>query len=321
MKYLKNLPNHDAYEAFIKGNQYNEIYLEKNEALCYCRSEQHVHYIPYIPPPPPPPAALDILYSDNDGNLSYTSEVLPITKGKIPIALCIAGENFFGDNEKARWMSLKYMNYDTPETGSLDPQEMYSGTFNADTANPNIKILYNTAEGYGFLTGDGITGIYNKIPSLYDNDNNWNLSQLGTVNESAVTDINGKTNTSNILLLATGQANWQTDTSITNRGDSYYAPAACCCTRYHTLGTQAGDWYLGGGAEISVIRVNKNNINNKLLQLSQLYNDECISSIKDTDLWTSTEKSNLYSWFVSGGGMVNGLNKNKTCTAVAILQY
>lgn len=318
MKYLKNLPNHNIYEAFINSDKFTEIQAEKNNVISFCKQEEHVHYNPYIPPPP---KALDILYSDNNGNLSYTSEVLPITKGKTPIALCIAGQNFFGDNEKARWMSLKYMNYDTPETGSLDPQEMFHGMFTTDTANPNISKLYNTSEGFGFLTGDGINGTYNKIPSLYDIDNNWNLSQLGTVNESAITDINGKTNTSKILLLATRQANWQTDTSITNNGDSYYAPAACCCTRYHTLGTQAGDWYLGSGAEISIMRVNKNNINNKLLQLSQLYNDECISSIKDTDLWTSTENSHLYTWFVSGGGMVNVLNKNKQCTAVAILQY
>jgi len=96
------------------------------------------------------------------------------------------------------------MNYDTPETGSLDPQGMCYGTFGADTANPNIKKLYIAADSFGFLTGDGITGTYNKIPSLYDIDNNWNLSQLGAVNESVVTDIDGKTNTNNILLLATG---------------------------------------------------------------------------------------------------------------------
>ena len=62
---------------------------------------------------------LDILYSDVNGNLSYTSEILPISEGKTPIALCIAGTNFFGVNEPARWMSLKYMNCDTPENGSL----------------------------------------------------------------------------------------------------------------------------------------------------------------------------------------------------------
>lgn len=321
MKYLKNLPNHNVYESFINSDEFTEIQAEKNNVISFCKQEEHVHYNPYIPPPPPPPKALDILYSDNNGNLSYTSEVLPITNGKTPIALCIAGQNFFGDNEKARWMSLKYMNCDTPETGSLDSQAIYQGTFNADTANPNIKNLYNTTEGYGFLTADGITGTYNKIPSLYDINNNWNLTQLGTINESVVTDIDGKTNTSNILLLATGQTNWQTDASITNSGDSNHAPAACCCTRYHTLGTQAGDWYLGGGAEISLIIVNKNNINNKLLQLSQLYNDECISSIEDAAYWTSTENFNLRSWFISNSGMVNNDGKNNEHVVVAMLQY
>jgi hypothetical protein len=51
--------------------------------------------------------------------LSFKSEVLPISAGKTPIALCIAPPNFFGTGEPARWMSLKYMNCNTPENGSL----------------------------------------------------------------------------------------------------------------------------------------------------------------------------------------------------------
>ena len=78
---------------------------------------------------------LDILYSDVNGNLGYTSEILPISEGKTPIALCIAGTNFFGANEPARWMSLKYMNYDTPDTGSVTESGFILG---------NISTLKNT---------------------------------------------------------------------------------------------------------------------------------------------------------------------------------
>jgi hypothetical protein len=66
-----------------------------------------------------PPLFLDILYSDANGNLSYTSEVLFTSENKTPIALCIAPPNFFGTGEPARWMSLKYMSLSTPDTGSV----------------------------------------------------------------------------------------------------------------------------------------------------------------------------------------------------------
>ena len=313
MIYIKLLNNHTEYSTLSNNSEF----ITPNVTVC--KQEQHVHFNPR---PLPPANFLDILYSDVQGNLSYTSEILQTSEGKTPIAICIAEKNFFSNNEPARWMSLKYMNYDTPEIGSLNSQAIYQGTLNNDTTNPNIKKLYNTTEGYGYLTADWITGTYNKIPSLYDIDNNWNLTQLGTINESIVTDINGKTNTRNILLLATGQANWQTDTSITNMCDNNYAPAACCCARYHTLGTQAGDWYLGGGAEMSLIIVNKNNINNKLLQLSQLYNDECISSIENDAYWTSAEYSNIRTWFINAnGGMVNNDSKGAQYKVVALLQY
>ena len=264
MIYIKLLNNHTEYSTFSTSSDF----ITPNITLC--NAEQHMHYNPEIIISA---SLLDILYSDVNGNLSYTSEILPISEGKTPIALCIAGTNFFGANEPARWMSLKYMNYDTPEIGSLNSQAIYQGTLNNDTTNPNIKKLYNTTEGYGYLTADWITGTYNKIPSLYDIDNNWNLTQLGTINESIVTDINGKTNTRNILLLATGQANWQTDTSITNMCDNNYAPAACCCARYHTLGTQAGDWYLGACGEQTMILTYKTKINEKtgLIECEDIY--------------------------------------------------
>jgi hypothetical protein len=44
--------------------------------------------------------------------------VLPVSDEKTPIALCITPPEFFGNKEKARWMSLKYMSYATPDTGS-----------------------------------------------------------------------------------------------------------------------------------------------------------------------------------------------------------
>ena len=72
---------------------------------------------------------------------------------------------------------------------------------------------------------------------------------------------------------------------------------------------------------MSLIIVNKNNISNKLLQLSQLYNDECISSIENATYWTSAEYSNIRTWLINAGGMVNNDSKGVQYKVVALLQY
>ena len=321
MKYLKNLPNHDAYEAFINGNQYKEIQQEKNEAISYCQAEKHVHYNPYIPPAP---KILDILYSDNNGNLSYTSEVLPITDGKTPIALCIAGQDFFGENEKARWMSLKYMNYETPTIGSLTAQGIVYGGYNVDISTiDNISYTYKDInQNWGYLTADWITKDNNKIPSLFDENNNWNISALGEINQYAVTDIDGKNKTSKILTMATAQSNWQTAETIANEKDSGYAPAACCCWKYYTLGTQQGDWYLPAGGEISMIVVQKPEINVKLNAIATIYSNNCINAISNSTYLTSTEISQfgLFRAGIDLGG-ISYSGKADNNYVIALLQY
>ena len=204
MKYLRNLPNHNAYEAFINGQNYAEIQLEKNDIISYCKIEQHIHYNPYIPSSTPPPTFLDILYSDANGNLSFTSEVLPISEGKTPIALCIAGTNFFGYNEPARWMSLKYMNYTTPETGSSSTQNMYwgNGDTNVTTINDISKTYFNGVDnGYILVDYSDNTSQTNILPDVLTADNKWNISNLGTINQYAMTDIDGKNKTEKYWLL------------------------------------------------------------------------------------------------------------------------
>ena len=322
MKYLKNLPNHDAYEAFINGNQYKEIQQEKNEAISYCQAEQHVHYNPYIPPTP---KILDILYSDNNGNLSFTSDVLPSVIGKTPIALCIAGQEFFGINERARWMSLKYMNYETPDTGSLTSQHIYWGNYGTDISTiTNISSTYHGGPDSGYITVDYYdnTSQSNKLPNIFDLNNEWNISALGAVNTYAMTDINGKNKTNKIVTTATAQSTWETDSTISNNSGNNYAPAACCCARYHTLGTQAGDWYLGACGEMSMILAQKTAINNKLSAIAAIYPNNCISLLGNISYWTATESSGYGTYYINTtNGLIDKYIKNSNYNAIAILQY
>lgn len=320
MKYLRNLNNHNDYTTFIAGTNFAKIQATKDAVVSYCRAEDHVHYNPYVPTA----QLLDILYSDANGNLSFTSKVLPASEGKTPIGLCIATAGFFGENEPARWMSLKYMSCTAPETGSLISDYGYCwGNLDVDISTiDNINITYNGGSESGYLTADWIKETSYKIPTLFTKNNEWNISVLGTVNAYAVTDIDGKNKTNKILATATTQTTWQTDTEIEDADGEGYAPAACCCARYHTSGTQAGDWYLGACGEMSIIVVQKQEINNKLAQIATQYPNDCISSLDENNYWTSTEINNESVYRIS---IVNGhvyiSDKDETNNVIGMLAF
>lgn len=289
MKYLKKFANHTLYEAYLVGSEFTE--LVGKPTVQFCKLENEVHYNKIMPSY----NLLDILYADANGNKKVDSTVLDPSLGYTPIGLCVTATGFFGENEPARWMSLKYMSYDTPETGSLKlmhgtPDGIFWGNEGTDISTiANITTTHQGGHGGGNLTADWITTTSDKIPALFTENNEWNISELGTVNAYAVTDIDGKNKTDKILATVTKQLTWQTDTIIENESEDGYAPAACCCARYHTLGTQAGDWYLGACGEISMIIVQRPQINAKLAQIAEQYPDYCISLLENNHYWTSTE--------------------------------
>ena len=88
------------------------------------------------------PAVADVLYSTADGRLTldeYTNSVK-----NTAIAICVIPEvleNFkngydsTGAVKTARFVSLNYMNYNTPTTGSDDYQIMYFGNYGTTIGN------------------------------------------------------------------------------------------------------------------------------------------------------------------------------------------
>ena len=304
-------------------NAHNENVNNIVPNVTFCKAEQHIYYNPYIPPVP---KLLDILYSDAEGNLYFSSEVLPASDGKTPIALCITPPEFFGNKEKARWMSLKYMSYETPDTGSTVGQGVYYGDYELDiSAIDNIQLTHMNGQSEGYLNTDyhDNSAQAKKIPDIVNSNNEWNLTVLGDINAYAVTDIDGKNKTEKILATATAQPNWATDELITNNANANYTPAACCCARYHTLGTSMGDWYLGAAGEMGMILVNKTNINNKLSEINEVYPNNCIQSLNDNVSYiTSTEynENRIYRLYLQGASIALG-NKNTGHYAIALLQY
>ena len=322
MKYLKHFDGHSLYEAYLVGDVFPET--EGSSVVSYCKQQNEVHYNTYIPPTY---NLLDILYANANGEKKVDSTVLDPSLGYTPIGLCIAGTGFFGENEPARFMSLKYMNYDTPETGSLTSQTMYWGNYGTDlNMITNIQTTHNGGTGNeGYFTVDyyDSSSQTNKIPSMFNENNEWNISVLGAANQYATTDIQGREKTDLILASATSQSTWMTDTSITNESGAGYAPAACCCARYHTIGTKVGDWYLGASGEMCMIIVQKTAINAKLTQIAEVYSTDSIDSLANYAYYSSTEydSSSAFSVYVYQGGVGNFYGKNMGILVIAMLAY
>ena len=127
------------------------------------------------------PAVADVLYSTADGKLTLDAQTN--NKDNTPIAICVipeVTENFKnGDNSEgavktARFVSLNYMNYNTPTTGSDDYQIMYFGNYGTTIGNVKggtdktsyIGGKWNTQQCVSKATNqdvicDGVTNNYN----------------------------------------------------------------------------------------------------------------------------------------------------------------
>ena len=90
------------------------------------------------------PAVADILYSTADGKL--TLDVQTNNVDNTPIAICVIpevienfknGDDSTGAVKTARFVSLNYMSYNTPTTGSVtyDSQYMYFGNYGTTIGN------------------------------------------------------------------------------------------------------------------------------------------------------------------------------------------
>ena len=88
------------------------------------------------------PAVADILYSTADGKLTLDAQTNSVDN--TPIAICVIpevtenfknGDDSTGAVKTARFVSLNYMNYNTPTTGNKDTQTMYFGNYGTTIGN------------------------------------------------------------------------------------------------------------------------------------------------------------------------------------------
>ena len=252
----------------------------------------------------------DIIFydKDNDKLVKDTVDDNLITRKPAdkftPIGIVVipSSHNVYGDNS-CGVMSLKEMNASKPDTGGIFYYNLRFGHYKTDipeltnynvvcyignNGNPQNTIQGTTSNAY--LPSDKFSNVqcphdtdtyyyYNNsnyyIPSPYLTNGERNPLYYQTSSPSssnnAMSDFNGRDNSQVLWDRATAQSDWRTASTIIVNLKSGYSPAACCCWRYHTDGTQQGDWYLPACGELGYIVPSFNKINEAITSLLNAY--------------------------------------------------
>lgn len=274
----------------------------------------------------------------------------------IGIVVVPGTHNVYGDGS-CGVMSLREMNYSTPDEGSTSRQGIYWGQYDSDTSLPNLNQVPIVGTGssvgdasstvteqfnYSYLPSDKFSAVqcphdtdtyyygsslYKQAPSPYLTDGSRNPAYYQTTSPSsssnALADFDGIGNSQILWELATSQSNWRTASSITNDYDLGYSPAACCCWRYHTEGTSQGDWYLPACGELGYIMPPFNKINGAIRNMQTEYGSSVGVELNTNDYcWSSTESSSGNARYVGTyAGYVGIYGKKYNRYVRAFLKY
>ena len=340
---MKHLIKTDNYTS-LSPVKYDRVVFDSTDDKVYCN-----HYVNPIDIVLYDKNAARLIVVKN-GN--WTVEKYP-SEGYSPVGVVVvpASHDVYGDGS-CGVMSLVNMNLDTPDTGSTATNNIRWGYNNLDVdtlPNLNRAPYVGMCDAPGDETST-VIGEYNSsvylpsdqfesrsnpcphdlnayyyynnpsyyaAPSPYLTNGSRNPAYYQTTSPSseanALSDFNGKQNTQILCDLATTQTDWKTADTIDNEYTEGYYPAACCCWRFHTEGTEQGDWYLPACGELGYVIARFKSINDTISLLSNAYGSSVGSSVSSGSYWSSSEySSNLARdvFFYSGSVYTNGASKN-----------
>ena len=136
---------------------------------------------------------------------------------------------------------------------------------NTGTIDPSGDYYYSN---YDSSTGTDEAIRFGPNPILPDGSKNI----LYYADNMATNDFDGRGNTDKILAAVSGTA-WKTASSIENTAATGNYPAAMTCYRFHTTGTNVGDWYLPACGELAFITAKYGAINAGLIAVKSVWGD------------------------------------------------
>lgn len=270
---------------------------------------------------------LDKLIVDGE---EYNLDIYP-KEQYTPIGVVVVPSSHTDDGT-ARVISLVSMSNETPDSGNITGYGCYWGGYgsdistlknlqyspriNTDLSNPfeNTQRIIDWGSGVCYLSSDylfnteyeGVTNPYDiatcyasssqyACPSPYLNDGSRNEIYHNTANTGNIlADMDGKRNTEKILSLDNSYStDWQTGRIKNIEDNEFIHPTAQCCWRYHTFGTNQGDWYLPSAGELGYLIARFKPINNSIGKIENMNIVACKKyiSLGGTYVPSSTESS------------------------------
>lgn len=256
----------------------------------------------------------------------YPDQITEVNPNYTPIGVEVipAEHDVYGDGT-CGIMSLAEISYNTPDTGTNTHYEyMCWGGYGTDTSLPNYDTVNHIGTGnplngdvvqgtnsYGLLPSDqystvtsldGKSSYYNNssnkyAPSPYNADGSRNEAYYTTAYSigNSLSDFDGMGNTKVLTELATAQGDWKTASTIANRCYKGYYPAACCAWRFHTAGTDQGQWYLPACGEFGYVINRFNAINETINKIKSVYTSVVAVALHTYNYyWSSSEYSANY---------------------------
>ena len=329
MKYLKVFQTESDYNAAKESLIYPTV--------SYIMDSGENHYVPIHKRPIP---AVFYDSSTNSFVKLYPEQITEVNPNYTPIGVEVvpAEHDVYGTGQ-AGIMSLAEMNYSTPDVGSSSYQYIYWGGYGTDTSLPNydmVNLVDGTTSSYGFLPSDQFTGATsldgvskyyttsNNAPSPYNADGSRNEAYYTTAysTANALSDFDGVGNTTVLTELATSQSDWKTADTITNSYSAGYYPAACCAWRFHTTGTDQGQWYLPACGEMGYVFNRLSAINETINKVLSVYSSVVAVVMRTSgNYWSSSECSADGARDLgTGNGFVYNSNKSRNYYVRAFLR-